>query len=72
MRMTVDSTSKMITVNGIPARIWEGTTEKGSRVVAFVMRVTAMGEDDGEFVRDLLEVVAESPDVGVFPDRVTL
>lgn len=72
MRATLETTSKIVTVNGVPARIWEGTTERGARIVAFVTRVTPMDGDGAEFERDLLEVRAPSPDVEAFPLRLVL
>lgn len=72
MKMTIESTSKVVSVNGVPARIWEGTTERGIRTVAFITRVTPMGGDAEEFERDLLEVVAPSAEVCSFPARLIL
>ena len=29
MKMIIESTSKVVTLNGVPARIWDGKTENG-------------------------------------------
>lgn len=72
MRATLESTSKVITVNGVPARIWEGTTERGARIAAFITRVTPVDGDPGEFERDLLECPPPSPELEAFPSRLIL
>lgn len=56
MKMNLESTSRMTTVNGAPARIWEGETEGGTPVFAAVTLVAAAtDEDQGELQRDLSE-----------------
>lgn len=57
MKATVESTREIVTLNGIPARIWRGQTEKGVPVHFYVTRV-AVPEDAAsfaEFERDLAE-----------------
>jgi len=41
MRITIESTTKIVTVNGVPARVWEGTTEAGAAVICFITRVAS-------------------------------
>lgn len=66
MKMTLESTTRMTTVNGAPARIWEGKTEGGTRVFAAVTLVAAATEDDQtELRRDLSEHRPPSPDSSV-------
>lgn len=73
MQITIESTSKTVTLDGVPARIWEGTTERGTRVVAFVTRLTPMDDDPAEFERDLERVRPPSADVQAFiPSRLIL
>lgn len=39
MKLTLHSTSRLISVNGCPARVWEGETESGVAVVALIAQV---------------------------------
>jgi hypothetical protein len=62
MKAQIESTTKIITlvVNGaeIPARIWEGRTEKGVPCHFFVTRVAvANDQDKTEFTQELQEHV---------------
>lgn len=72
MRATLESTSKVVTVDGVPARVWEGTTERGVTIVAFVTRVTPLDGDPTEFEEDLLKVAAPSEVVRFWPERLVL
>lgn len=56
MRVTLESTTRFITVNGVKARVWEGITEKGVRCYAAIALVAAHSEDDNkEFEQSLME-----------------
>lgn len=71
MKVTLHNTSKVITVNGQAARIWEGHTEKGVPCFAYVVFIaTPIGVDQSEFERDLTECKAPSADVADFPSRM--
>lgn len=73
MKMTIHNTSKIVQVNGVPARVWEGHTEAGIPVIAFVTRIAAERERDlAEFDRDLSEVSPPSPDVAAWPARMLI
>ena len=45
MRVTLSSTTKLVELNGVPARIWEGTTESGIVVHCYITRI-AVEEDE--------------------------
>jgi hypothetical protein len=50
------STTKIVDVNGVPARIWEGVTESGIDVHCFVTRIAvAAKEDTSQFEAELQE-----------------
>ena len=72
MKATLESTSKLVTVDGVPARVWEGRTERGQRIAAFITRVTPVDGDPAEFERDLLEVSPPSAELEAFPARLIL
>jgi hypothetical protein len=73
VKVTLESTSKTLTVNGVPARLWEGTTERGIRCFAFITRIACPVEADAaEFERDLETTRPPSIDLGVFPTKLVL
>jgi hypothetical protein len=76
VKITIESTSKLVELRGqlcsVPARVWEGQTEKGVRVVAFVTRITPLDGDSAEFDADLNETRVPSPDVQAWPTRLVL
>lgn len=75
MKITLQNTEKMVTLNGVPARIWEGSTAKGVRVIAFVTRLAVAADDDAaEFEAELLETppVLPSRQASSFPSGLAL
>jgi hypothetical protein len=76
MKLIVESTSKVVEINGMPCRIWEGTTESGIKVHAFMIRVaiSAEEEDDvhGQFKKELQECKAPSAELNVYPLRMII
>lgn len=73
MKINIESTSKIVTLSGTPARVWEGKTERGIPVICFVTRVAvSRTEDASEFEKDLQEHAAPSPEVAVIDARMIL
>jgi hypothetical protein len=73
MKITIESTSKIVTLNNIPARIWEGETESGIQVHCYVTRIAVARNDDAsEFERELQEHRAPSPVIEAIPARLIL
>lgn len=76
MTITITNTSKVVDLNGTPARIWEGQTESGTPVMCFVTRIApTIPTDDprqAEFFRELTETRAPSPAVEAIPLRLIL
>ena len=68
MRVAIESTTKIVQVDGVPARIWEGTTNTGIPVLFYVTRVMPkLKKDDPEnagafeaFERELIECAVPS------------
>lgn len=60
MRITVESTSEVVSVHGLPVRLWEGRTAAGVRVYAMVSMVgVERGQPETaytEFERELRDV----------------
>jgi len=73
MKITIESTTKIVELNGIPCRIWEGETESGIKMHAFISRV-AIGKDENaeEFARELQQCAAPSVAVEFIPDRLII
>lgn len=73
MRVQLESTSKVVMLNGELARIWEGATESGIPCHAYITRIACDAqEDNAEFERDLQECVAPSEAVQAIPLRMIL
>ena len=78
MKVILESTSKRIELRddagkGVPARIWEGRTESGIPVYAYITLIAVRNVGDlSEFERELTEQRAPSPDVAALPSRMVL
>jgi hypothetical protein len=68
MKIEIESTTKIVTLNGVPARIWEGNTASGIAVHCYVTRIAVAKElDSTEFERELQEHRPPSPALQVIP-----
>lgn len=79
MKIIIESTTKFVelqtAMSRVPARVWEGTTDKGVKVVAFITRIASPEtENQEEFQRELEETphTTPSPEVQAFPLRLIL
>ena len=73
MKIEIENTEKIVELNGVPARVWEGQTESGIPVHCFVTRISPQSNDNIEdFERELQETVAPSPEVAAYPLRLIL
>lgn len=76
MKATIESTEKIIEFDGIPARVWEGTTESGVKVHMYVTRVAISTEEKIEnieiFQRELEQQKAPSAETQAIPLRMIL
>jgi hypothetical protein len=73
MKIIIESTTKKVTLNGVPARIWEGKTAIGIPVHCYVTRIAVKNDQDvSEFERELQEHKAPSPEVEAIPLRLIL
>jgi hypothetical protein len=69
MRISISSTTKIVKLNGVPARIWQGETESGIKVHCYITRI-AIDRDETrteEFECDLEEHEAPRLDLRVIP-----
>jgi hypothetical protein len=71
MKMSIESTTKIVTFNGLPARVWEGKTERGTPVIVFVTRVAVdKAHDASELAAELEEHAPPSAEVRAWPSRM--
>jgi hypothetical protein len=52
MRITIESTERIIQVNGFDCRVWEGVTEKGVMVQAIMPRLAIQAERTSNLLDD--------------------
>lgn len=74
MKITIESTHKIVHLDNVPARIWEGYTESGIKVHCFVTRIAIDKHElrAGEFEKELQEHRAPSPEITAIPLRMIL
>lgn len=76
MKIIIESTTQITEVNGVPARVWEGHTETGIKVICLVTRIAVSKDEDPEvlqfFEKELQECKAPSPEVAVYPLRMII
>ncbi len=76
MKLSIEPTSKIVTLNGVPARIWEGRADDGTPVHVFVARVGVPADEPAEVLErfeQALEVVRPpSAEVKAYPARLVL
>jgi hypothetical protein len=73
MKISIESTTKVVNASGIPCRVWEGKTESGVDVVCLIPRIAVPnGQDASEFEKELQEHAPPSPITDAFPLRMIL
>ena len=73
MKITIESTTKVIEVNGVPARVWQGVTSRGVPITCLITRVAVeRTADASEFEKDLKEKAPPRGDAAVWPARLFL
>jgi hypothetical protein len=73
VRLTIEPTTQVVTVNGVQTRVWEGQTQNGTPVTLFIARVAvpegAPAEVHAQFARELAE---QRPPTVSWPARLIL
>lgn len=76
MIVTLESTDKIVKINGIPQRIWEGTTNTGIKVHCFISRmgisIYESKENIAQFEKELTLQRTPSPEIDKIPTRLIL
>jgi hypothetical protein len=56
MKIIIESTTKIVEINGVPARVWEGKTDSGIEVHCFITRIAVDKKADAsQFEKELSE-----------------
>jgi len=56
MEINLKQTSRIVNINDVPARVWEGTTAKGTKITAFISKIAVeKSEDSSELENELQE-----------------
>lgn len=74
MKITIESTTKIVDLNGVPARIWEGETESGIKCHCYVTRIACKADDENgniEFMKELQQQRTPSIEVDAIPLKLT-
>lgn len=73
MKITIESTTKIVKLDGIDCRVWEGQTERGVAIHAYIPRVAVRNDSDAsQFEEELKEQRAPSAEVEAIPMRMIL
>jgi len=73
MKVILESTDKIVTVNGVPARVWQGRTAGGIECHAYITRIAVAKDLDAtEFESELKETVPPRADIAALPTRLVL
>ena len=74
MKITIESTTKIVQLNGVPSRIWEGKTESGIKVHCFITRIACDKNEPNttEFETELKKQKPPSAEIECYPLRIVL
>lgn len=76
MIVTLENTTKVVELNGIPARVWEGTTESGTKIIAFITRISipedASAEVKQQFEKELTQTKPPSAEIQAIPLKLII
>lgn len=74
MLVQIQSTDKIVHLNGVPARIWEGVTDSGIKVHEYITRIACDKDEPCTqvFERELQEHRPPSKEIEAIPLRMIL
>ena len=73
MKITIESTEKIVKLSGVPARVWDGKTDSGIPVHCFVTRISPQTHDNIEqFEKELQETKPPSAAITAYPMNLIL
>ena len=70
MKVTIESTTKIVNANGIDCRVREGKTERGVEITCLVPRIALKnGQDMSQFEAELKEQAEPPATIEAWPAR---
>ena len=72
MKITIESTTRFVQVNGKPCRVWGGTTQNGIKVQCLIPQIAAQGDADQTIFQRELEECRAPQQEPAFPLRMLL
>lgn len=73
MEIKLHNTTKMVSLNGVPARVWEGHTARGIAIHCFITRIAVEDSQDlSEFQEELSTASEPSPEIATIPLRLLI
>jgi len=70
MKITLESTNQIVYVNGVPARVWKGQSDKAINIIAFIAQIgVPEHEPNKDFQDELLNIDSEL--IGATPFKDT-
>lgn len=76
MKITLENTTKIVHINGVPARIWAGQTESGIPVHCYVTLIAVPegrpAEEYAKFEQELQTCKPPTPDIDAISLRLLL
>ncbi len=74
MKIEIESTTKIVKLDGVPARVWEGKTDSGIKVHCFVTRIAIDKNEErmGEFQNELQEQKPPSNAIEAYPLNIII
>jgi hypothetical protein len=73
VKLIIENTTKIVILNGVECRVWEGVTDRGVAIHCFIPLVGVRTEADrSQFEEELLERRAPSADIEAIPMRMLL
>lgn len=73
MKIIIENTTKIVHVNNLPCRIWEGHTESGIPVHVFITRIGVhKNEQQQQFETELQICRQPSAEIEAYPSRMVL
>lgn len=74
MKIIVQNTTKIVELNGVPARVWEGETDTGIKVHCFITRIGVSKDEPNveQFEKELTETRVPTSDIEGIPTRLIL
>jgi hypothetical protein len=73
MKIKLESTATITRLDGVECRVWEGTTESGVPIVAFIPRIACKRDaDNSELERELFEKSEPRCAADAWPLRMVL